>query len=160
MFTADINPKDKSSVSVICNGSWFCSLCSYDSSPLACALPASGILCSFPSTIGVFFPAGRQNLKEDPLCHLSSSMAKASKGRPDNYFYQPARNSSLCFLGTLCDFQRPFSHLDLSDGTQISYQQFRLPLFSVPLIVAEKMHLFSVQGYGGRGMHVSIEIRG
>lgn len=149
VFATDVNPEDNSSVFVICNGSWLCNLSSYDSSSFACALPASGILCSFPSTVGVFFPAGRQNLKEDSLylCHLSSSMAEASKGRPDNYFSQPDRNLSLCLLGTLVTFRDHFHTpwfvrgcvRNDHNGTQISYQQLRLLQFSVPLILIKKI---------------------
>lgn len=148
VFATDVNPEDNSSVFVICNGSWLCNLSGYDSSSFARALPASGILCSFPSTVGVFFPAGRQNLKEDSLClcHLSSSMAGACKGRPDNYFSQPDRNSSLCLLGTLCDFETIFTPWFVRGcvrndhkGTQISYQQLRRLQFSVPLILMKKI---------------------
>lgn len=122
-----------------------------------------------PATVGVFFPAGGQNLKEDSLClwHLSSSMAGASKGRPDNYFYQPARNSSLCLLGNLCAFQRPFSHLDLSKAvwdmiTMVHRFLIKnvVSLNSQCLWYLRRNCTYLVWGYRGGGMPRYIEIRG
>lgn len=170
MFIADVNPKYNSSMFVICDGSRLYNL-------QAMVLPHLSVPCQPPwscshllGAIGVFFPAGGQNLKENSLClcHLSSSMAEASKGRPDNHFYQPPRKSSLCLLGTFCDFQRPFSHLDLSEAVwDIITMIHRFLINNVVSLNSQclwylwkKFHLFSLGEYGGGEMHVYTEIRG